>query len=113
MFDVFLSHNRRQKPWVREFAQVLKAAGLKIFFDEESISPGEDIVRALESALENSKRVVFVITPSSLESDWVALETASAIYSDPAASKGKLVPVMLEGVDPKKIPLSIMRPWIN
>jgi hypothetical protein len=109
MFHVFLSHNGRQKPWVRDLVQVLRKGGLTVFFDEDSIRPGEDIVRALESALETSRHVIFVIAPSSLESRWVSLETASAVYDDPDAAQRKLIPVMLERVARRRIPFSIRR----
>jgi TIR domain len=109
MYNVFLSHNRRDKPWVREFAQVLRKGGLEVFFDEDSINPGEDTVRAIERAIENSKHVIFVITASSLASHWVGLETAITVYEDPGASRRSLIPVMLEWVDRKKIPPSVRR----
>lgn len=99
MYDVFLSHNRRQKPWVRCLFHFLESQGLRVFFDEESIAPGENIIAAIERALERSRHVLLVVSPSSLESKWVALEAELAVHVDLDASKGTLVPVIIEPVD--------------
>jgi hypothetical protein len=111
-YDVFLSHNRKQKPWVREFAAILRNAGLKVFFDEDTIRPGDDIVRAIEQAIEESRHVVLVISPNSVGpsgSKWVAMESAMTVYSDPDANRNALVPVILEPTELSTIPLSIRR----
>jgi hypothetical protein len=107
MYDVFLSHNRQHKAWVRELCRLLRGEGLKVFFDEDSIDPGENVVRAIERAIEASRHVILVATHSSMASEWVAMETALSIYKDPAASKTMLLPVMLEKLEPALIPLSL------
>lgn len=109
MYDVFLSHNRQQKPWVREFCKLLRDGGLNVFFDEDSIKPGEDTVSAIEKAIESSRHVILVISPSSIASNWVALETAITVYNDPDASKGVLIPIILESVNPDQIKLTVRR----
>jgi hypothetical protein len=47
-YDVFVSHNRKNKPWVRMFVALLRNEGLSVFFDEDSIPFGRDIVHAIE-----------------------------------------------------------------
>ena len=39
-YDVFLSHNQADKPRVRRLAERLRAAGLRVWFDEWVIQPG-------------------------------------------------------------------------
>ena len=107
MFDVFLSHNRQQKPWVRRLYRFLDQHRLKVFFDEESVAPGQNVVTAIERGLESSKRVLLVLSRSSLASPWVAMETQLAIHTDPAAEAGKVIPVMVENVDFKDVRLGV------
>ena len=97
-FDVFLSHNHVQKPWVTEFAKRLRRAGLSVFFDEDSIRPGEDTVGAIERGIQASKRIVLILSPEAVGSNWVSLETSLTIYDDPGAKERKLIPVLLEPV---------------
>ncbi len=102
-YKIFLSHNRRQKDWVRELAERLENLGTKVFFDEKDIKPGEDVVDAITRGIDASRYVVLIISRSSLTSTWVATEQAITIYSDPQALKRKLIPVILEPVDEGKI----------
>lgn len=39
-FDVFLSHNSKDKPAVRELAEKLRARGLAVWVDESELTPG-------------------------------------------------------------------------
>jgi len=95
-WDVFVSHNRRQKPWVRQLTDQWRELGLKVFFDDENILPGEDIVTGIERGLTASRHVVLVITPSSMASRWVAMEVATTIFEDPDAGERRLIPLLLE-----------------
>jgi hypothetical protein len=92
----FLSHNKAEKDWASSLADALSARGASVFLDERSISPGEDIVRAISVALEASRQLVFLMSPRSVESQWVELEWASTLYSDPGAASNRVVPVLLE-----------------
>jgi hypothetical protein len=40
-YDVFLSHNAKDKPRVRRLAERLRQARLRIWFDEWIIKPGD------------------------------------------------------------------------
>ena len=40
-FDVFLSHNSRDKNQVKELAKLLRARGLKCWLDVDDLVPGE------------------------------------------------------------------------
>ena len=105
--DVFVSHNRKSKPWVRQFVSQLRAQGLSVFFDEDSITPGSNVVRALDSALDRARHTVLVITPAALESDWVAMESTAASYNDPAGRRRTLIPLILEEGPTDALPTSV------
>ena len=106
-YDVFLSHNRADKGWVRQVAQQWQSLGLRVFFDEEEMRPGTDLRRILDNALENSRHIVLVITPQSINSDWVALEISATVSLDPTAGELRLIPVLLAPTP--NIPVSVRR----
>jgi len=108
-YDIFLSHNHRQKAWVRHIVGFLRNHGLKVFFDEDSISPGEDIVSALEHAIESSEILVLVLSRSSVFSKWVAFETTLRIYEDPQGSTRRLIPILVEPIDRTLIRSAVRR----
>ncbi len=106
-YDVFLSHNRVEKPWVKRFADFLRGLGLRVFFDGDSIPLGHNFVREIGRALPVSRRVVLIVSRASMQSGWVALETSIAILGDPAGTTGRLIPVLFEHVEPDQIPAEV------
>jgi len=94
-FDVFLSHNSGDKGRVRPVAHELKAAGLRVWFDEWEIGPGDDIYLAIERGLEASRVLVLCLSPAALGSGWVDLERSTALFRDPANRTRRFVPVLL------------------
>jgi hypothetical protein len=101
-YDIFLSHNQRQKPWVRHLCAILRDAKLKVFFDEDSIKPGEYLLSAIDVGIRNSKLFLLVISPASLRSKWVGLEAILAMDDNPLSAN--LIPVVLENVDSCDVP---------
>ena len=56
-FDVFLSHNSRDKDQVRQLAKLLEQRRIKVWLDEEQLVPGEPWIKGLERGLQTSKAV--------------------------------------------------------
>lgn len=106
-YDVFLSHNRINKPWVGGFGECLRSAGLEVFFDVESIEPGANFVAAIGNALDTSRHVVLALSDAALKSRWVAMETVAAVLADPDAAEGRVVPVLLDPIAPERLPVTL------
>ena len=51
-YDVFLSHNSKDKAIVRDVAERLRADGLRVWFDEWIIKPGDSIPSKVDEGLE-------------------------------------------------------------
>ncbi|MFM7285656.1 MAG: toll/interleukin-1 receptor domain-containing protein, partial [Cyanobium sp.] len=73
-YNVFLSHSSADKPVVRELAERLRAAGLRVWFDEWIIKPGDPISVKIEEGLEHSEVLLFCMSANAFGSDWVGLE---------------------------------------
>jgi hypothetical protein len=98
-WDVFVSHNRQDKAWVRVFVQHLRKLGLHVFFDEDCISVGGEFHREVSEALQQSQAFVFIITAASILSPWVADEIDTALnYRAASSHQLKIIPVYLESV---------------
>ncbi len=108
-YDVFLSHNIQDKPIVRQVCRNLRGAGLRVFFDEDSIPAGGELLRSIEEALDASRHILLFLSKASLGSKWVALEIAVSVPSYADASRGALIPVALEELDHQQIRASLRR----
>ena len=94
-YDVFLSHNSKDKPQVRKLAERLRQAGLRVWFDDWVIKPGDDIYLAIERGLEAARVQVLCLSPAALGSDWVALERSTVLFRDPSNAGRRFVPLLL------------------
>jgi len=94
-YDVFLSHNSQDKPRVRRLAEELRDAGLRVWFDELVIKPGDDIYLAVERGLEAARAQVLCLSPAALGSEWVALERSTVIFRDPTNAGRRFIPLLL------------------
>ena len=48
-YDVFLSYSSKETgPWCRELAERLRGDGLRVWFDEREIRPGDPIPKRIE-----------------------------------------------------------------
>ena len=100
-YDVFISHSSKDKPAVRELAQRLKADGLRVWFDEWEIKPGDMIGLKIEQALEQSRTLVLVMSANAFASDWVTLERHTAIFRDPTNARRRFIPLRLDDAEIK------------
>ena len=94
-YDVFLSHNSQDKPQVRKLAGRLKKAGLRVWFDDWVIKPGDDIFLAIERGLDAARVQVLCLSPAALGSEWVTLERSTVLFRDPTNAGRRFVPLLL------------------
>jgi tetratricopeptide (TPR) repeat protein len=94
-YDVFLSHNKADKPQVRRLAKRLKKAGLQVWFDEWVIQAGDQILLAIERGLEASRSLVLCLSPNALGSEWVTMERTTVLFRDPTNANRRFIPVLL------------------
>src|SRR5580704_14918160 len=94
-FDVFLSHNAKDKPRVRRLAERLRAAGLRVWFDEWNVRSGDIIMLKVDEGLEQSRVLLLCVSQNALASGWVALERSTAVHRDPANDDRRFIPLLL------------------
>lgn len=113
-FDVFLSHNSRNKPEVRKLYLALKDQGLRPWLDEEELRPGLLWLPALEQALSNSRAVVVLFGAGGLGS-WHANEMCAALVLAADDQKIPVIAVRLSSCPADEpIPLFLRtRTWVD
>ena len=95
-YDIFLSHSSADKPVVRQLAERLRQAGLRVWFDEWIIKPGDLISAKIEEGLEHAAVLLFCMSANAFGSEWVGLEHHTAIFRDPQNLERRFVPLRLD-----------------
>ena len=112
-FDVFLSHNGRDKPLVRELKQLLDKDGLKAWLDEDELRPGINWQPLLAEGIRSSKSVAVLIGSDGL-GPWEDEEMQGALNLA-VQDKRPIIPTLLPGC-PKKPELPLFlgnRAWVD
>ena len=100
-FDVFLSHNSKDKPVVEQIAHKLEDKGLKVWLDKWNLIPGEAWQEDLEEALDESQTIAVFVGPHDI-SPWENEEMRSAIEERVQDKKRRVIPVLLPGAPDNK-----------
>jgi hypothetical protein len=95
-FDVFLSHSSKDKAVVRELAERLRKDGLKVWFDEWVLKPGDSIPAKIEEGLEHSRVLVLCMSANAFGSDWAQLEAGTFRFRDPLNKERRFIPLRLD-----------------
>ena len=94
-FDVFLSHNSRDKPAVREIYKYLRLCGLRPWLDEEELVPGRPWQEALEAEITRIRAASVLVGQDGL-GPWEDREMR-AFLEEFARRKVPVIPVLLPG----------------
>jgi tetratricopeptide (TPR) repeat protein len=116
-YDVFLSHNSKDKPAVETIANLLgQKYSLRCWLDKWNLVPGEPWQEALEEALDECETVAVFVGPKTI-SPWENKEMRAALQMQ-AQNKGRrVIPVLLPGAPDSqdlKLPMFLTQmTWVD
>jgi len=77
--EVFISYSRRDAEWARSFAEALNRRGVRVWFDEFRVAPGDSLRDAVETGLRESDVFVALLDPEHPVSPNLYFELGAAI----------------------------------
>ena len=112
-FDVFLSHNSKDKPVVRELARALQLHGIKVWLDEAELVPGRPWQEELEEIISTTKSALVMFGPAGL-GPWEQPEMRACL-SEFVRRNLPVIPVMLPGAPAEpQLPLFLRQlTWVD
>ncbi|XP_019638268.1 PREDICTED: myeloid differentiation primary response protein MyD88-like [Branchiostoma belcheri] len=95
-FDAFVSANQRDFPWVDEWVQQLESPphNLKICVHHRDFKSGVPIPHNIDWAVANSRKILIVLSPNFLSSNWCKFELKAAIEKELKSDKYCVLPVL-------------------
>jgi TIR domain/FCD domain len=113
-FDVFLSHNTKDKPAVRELAQALRARGLNVWLDEWELVPGQPWQKPIEEIIKTTRSSAVLVGKDGF-GPWQDAEM-QACLSEFMKRKLPVIPVLLPGAPdiPPRLPIFLEEfAWVD
>src|ERR1035438_4830221 len=92
-----MKNSKHDKEAARTLAGKLRDDGLRGWFDDWEIKPGDNIPAKIERGLEQARVLVLLMSANSMEtSAWVQVERGAAIFRDPSNEARRFIPVRLD-----------------
>jgi len=77
-YQVFVSHATADKWIAKILCEKIEGTGATTFRDDRDIEGGDDIPEQIRRQIKQSKEMVVLLTPASVERRWVTLEVGAA-----------------------------------
>lgn len=107
--DVFVSYSRTDADMARKLNDALQEQGKRTWFDQESIAPGADFQQEIYRGIEASDNILFVLSPTSINSPYCSDEVAYA-----ASLNKRFVTVLYREIDASTLPPELAKvQWID
>jgi len=109
---VFLCHAHEDKEFVRKLGKKLREEGIDAWLDEWELQPGDSLRRKIidEGGIAESDSFIIVVTPNSIESNWVKTELDAAFTKWIEGKGYKIIPVFWK-IKIEKVPLTLQSIW--
>jgi len=99
MASVFLSHNSKDKPFVRKLAADIQKNGHVVWIDEAEIKIGDSLIEKIRDGLDKVDYVAAILSENSIGSVWVQRELDISSNREIAEKKVILLPLLLQKIE--------------
>ena len=99
MSSIFLSHNHKDKAFVRKLAERLNSHGIRTWVDEAEIRVGDSLIMKIESAIKDFTYLGVILSPDSVKSQWVRKEVNMALTQEIEGTQVKVLPLLIEACE--------------
>src|SRR5436305_14659985 len=96
--DFFVSYNHKDRGWAEWIAWTLEEKGYSTVIQVWDFLPGNNFALEMKKALGTARRVIAVLSPNYLGSQYAQAEWAAAFTRDPTGEARILVPVNIAPV---------------
>jgi hypothetical protein len=110
---IFLSHKSPDKALVREFKETLSLLGFDPWLDEEAMTAGTQLDRAILKGMEDSCAAVFFLTSHFADEAYLASEINYAIDQQRSRpNQFTIIALVFDGPDGKPTVPGLLRPFV-
>jgi hypothetical protein len=96
--SVFLSHNHKDKDFVRRLTSDIESHGIRVWLDEAEMKIGDSLIQKIREGIDNVDYFAVILSNNSVKAPWVKNELDVAMNYQ-IAGKIKILPIILEEVE--------------
>jgi hypothetical protein len=99
MADVFISYSSNDREKVIRIVGELKSHHVQVWFDEDQILPGDDLIEKIREGISQCKKYIICLSPSFEKkppTSWVKAEFNMAIMKEHHGQKNVIIPVRIK-----------------
>ncbi|XP_070687298.1 uncharacterized protein [Pempheris klunzingeri] len=94
-YHVFISYSSTDYQWTHSLISQLESCGLQVCYHERDFTPGRTVLENMSDCIQESQKVLLVLSPEFLRSRWCLLEANMSLFRD-CLERKPIVPVLLE-----------------
>ncbi|KAK7891621.1 hypothetical protein WMY93_023584 [Mugilogobius chulae] len=94
-YHVFLSYSSIDYRWTHSLVDRLEDTGLKVCYHERDFTPGRTILENMSECIQQSQKVLLVLSAEFVRSRWCLLEANMSLFRD-CLERKPIVPVLLD-----------------
>ncbi|MBU1725053.1 MAG: toll/interleukin-1 receptor domain-containing protein, partial [Gammaproteobacteria bacterium] len=100
---IFISHATADDAFVKQLREKLELHHLNVWVDSRNLRGGDKLRPEIEEAIRTARHVLVVISPQTINSDWVFDEIELAEQVEKERADYRVIPLMLPGITPKAL----------
>jgi len=99
---LFISHATKDDGFVKKLREALESFQLAVWVDSRKLSGGSKLEPEIETAIEEARHFIAVISPDTVNSPWVRREIQKALEVARLREEDgyKVIPLLLPGIEP-------------
>ncbi|KAM7414986.1 hypothetical protein PAMA_019686 [Pampus argenteus] len=94
-YHVFISYSSTDYQWTHVLINQLESCGLQVCYHERDFTPGRTVLENMSDCIQESQKVLLVLSPEFMRSRWCLLEANMSLFRD-CLERKPIVPVLLE-----------------
>lgn len=103
---VFISHATKDDDFVKSLREALENYNIPVWVDSRNLRGGDKLEPEIETAIENAKHTIVVLSPNTVNSPWVRKEIKKSLEIEKGHPDDyRTIPILLPGIEPSALEL--------
>ncbi|XP_040894717.1 uncharacterized protein LOC121182335 [Toxotes jaculatrix] len=94
-YHVFISYSSTDYQWTHSIISHLESCGLQVCYHERDFTPGRTVLENMSECIQESQKVLLVLSPEFVRSRWCLLEANMSLFRD-CLERKPIIPVLLQ-----------------